>query len=108
MFVSCFFLASAESGAIVLDAEFDKFVLQLCDALHVPGLSLAVIDKHSFKSKVHCAAIVRVDFSWTDVFRAMVTQCSQMSKLHQILCGSQAARPKLSRQPLLRLLFMIT
>jgi len=49
---------SAASSAVVLDAGFDAHVQQLLDVLHVPGLSLAVVRRESFESKVrlniHC------------------------------------------------------
>ncbi|KAG9604015.1 beta-lactamase/transpeptidase-like protein, partial [Aureobasidium melanogenum] len=56
LFASCFVSASPEH--IVLDAEFDKFVRQVCDALHIPGISVAVIHKHSFQSKGYGYAIL--------------------------------------------------
>ncbi|KAG9664994.1 beta-lactamase/transpeptidase-like protein, partial [Aureobasidium melanogenum] len=58
LFASCFVSASPESDDIVLDAEFDKFVLEVCDALHIPGISVAVINKHSFKSKGYGYAVL--------------------------------------------------
>jgi hypothetical protein len=42
----------AISGAVVLDAGLDTYVQQICDDLHVPGLSLAVVRRDSFESKV--------------------------------------------------------
>jgi hypothetical protein len=36
----------------LLDAGLDAYVQQICDDLHVPGLSLAAIRKDSFESKV--------------------------------------------------------
>ncbi|KAG9527791.1 beta-lactamase/transpeptidase-like protein, partial [Aureobasidium melanogenum] len=58
LFASCFASASPELDGIVLDAEFDKFVLEVCDTLHIPGISVAVINKHSFKSKGYGYAIL--------------------------------------------------
>jgi len=58
IFALCCVCGSAESGAVVFDAGFDAFVEQLLDVLHVPGLSLAVVRKDTFESKVrpnmHC------------------------------------------------------
>jgi hypothetical protein len=36
----------------LLDAGLDAYVQQICDDLHVPGLSLAVVRRDSFESKV--------------------------------------------------------
>jgi hypothetical protein len=47
-----FVCSSADSAATVLDPGFEIFVQQLLDVLHVPGLSLAVVRKDSYKSKV--------------------------------------------------------
>lgn len=51
---------SADSDTVVLDAGFDAFVQQLLDVLHVPGLSLAVVRRDTFESKVrftvHCVS----------------------------------------------------
>ena len=47
-----FVCGSVGSGAVVLDAGFDAFVQQLLDVLRVPGLSLAVVRRDSFESKV--------------------------------------------------------
>jgi hypothetical protein len=52
LFAGCFVCGLAESGAVVLEAGFDTYVQQICDDLHVPGLSLAVVRKDSFESKV--------------------------------------------------------
>jgi len=54
----CCVRGSAASGAVVLDAGFDAFVQQLLDVLHVPGLSLAVVRRDTFESKV------RIDIHW--------------------------------------------
>lgn len=62
LFASCFVSASTEPGSVALDAAFDKFVLQLCDALHVPGISLAVVHKHSFESKVSFVALMQSNY----------------------------------------------
>ncbi|KAK6001313.1 hypothetical protein QM012_002644 [Aureobasidium pullulans] len=51
-------VASSQPSAIVLDAEFDKLVPQICDTLHIPGLSLAVVHKHSFESKGYGYAVL--------------------------------------------------
>jgi hypothetical protein len=48
----CFVCVLAVSGAVLLDAGLDAYVQQICDDLHVPGLSLAAIRKDSFESKV--------------------------------------------------------
>ena len=63
LFASCFVSASPGSGNVVLDADFDRFVLQLCDTLHIPGISVAVINKHSFESKVNFATTTKLQFS---------------------------------------------
>jgi hypothetical protein len=52
LFAWCFVSDLAESGAVLLDASLDAYVQQICDDLHVPGLSLAVVRKDSFESKV--------------------------------------------------------
>lgn len=59
---SCFVSALPEPNDVLLDAGFDKFILQLCDALHIPGISVAVVHKHSFESKVNFAALIRFCF----------------------------------------------
>ncbi|THY55074.1 hypothetical protein D6C98_04297 [Aureobasidium pullulans] len=51
IFAASFVSPSTATGAVVLDATFDVFVQQLCDALHVPGLSLAVVHRDSIESK---------------------------------------------------------
>jgi hypothetical protein len=48
----CFGGGRAESGAVILDTKFDAYVQQLCDVLHVPGISVAVVRRDSFESKV--------------------------------------------------------
>lgn len=63
LFASCFVSASTKPDSVVLDAAFDKFVLQLCDALHVPGISLAVVHRQSFESKVSFVALKQVNDS---------------------------------------------
>jgi hypothetical protein len=52
LFAWCFVCSLAESGTVLLDASLDAYVQQICDDLHVPGLSLAVVRKDSFESKV--------------------------------------------------------
>jgi hypothetical protein len=52
LFALCLACTLAESGAVVLDAGLDAYVQQICDDLHVPGLSLAVVRRDSFESKV--------------------------------------------------------
>lgn len=52
LFALPFVCGSAGSSAVVLDASFDAFVQQQLDVLRVPGLSLAVVRKDSFESKV--------------------------------------------------------
>jgi hypothetical protein len=52
LFAWCFVCGLAESGAVLLDAGLDAYVQQICDDLHVPGLSLAVVRRDSFESKV--------------------------------------------------------
>jgi hypothetical protein len=103
LFASCFASAPSELDGIVLDAEFDKFVLEVCDTLHIPGISVAVINKHSFQSKVSFVAVVYLNSPRADLSRVMAMRYSLMSKLHQTLYGSQAARLKHSRPLLLHL-----
>lgn len=62
LFASCFVSASTKPDSVVLDDAFDEFVLQLCDALHVPGISLAVVQKHSFESKVCFTAPIHYEY----------------------------------------------
>jgi hypothetical protein len=42
----------AGSSSVILDDKFDAYVQQLCDVLHVPGISVAVVRRDSFESKV--------------------------------------------------------
>jgi hypothetical protein len=48
----CFSSGRAEPDAGFLDSKFDAYVQQLCDVLHVPGISVAVVRRDSFESKV--------------------------------------------------------
>ncbi|KEQ62188.1 beta-lactamase/transpeptidase-like protein, partial [Aureobasidium melanogenum CBS 110374] len=57
-FASCFVSALPESEDVLLDAGFDKFILQLCDTLHIPGISVAVVHKHSVGSKGYGYAVL--------------------------------------------------
>jgi hypothetical protein len=102
LFALCFGGGRAESDAVILDAKFNAYVQQLCDVLHVPGISVAVVRRDSFESKVRSNLIASIKAFLFKLVRAMDMQDYPMLRLHQTLYGTQAARPKHSLQQLLR------